>query len=218
MRNHQYTKQVLQDPSAFTTTLTLLALDRLGTDMINWHPMTVRREIMDEFHVLPPRQNLDKIYAGMGLLASDDFYRRLPTFVQYCNILSGGQFNPARLDLADADECAWGITEAVLLSPPEDENEPFSDEIRYYVGGVVDNEGIRNPPDVRRIGKWDKPTYGDMSMQDPLMFQMQHEAQVEESDQIKKMLRDRLQMMMREIESLKLENGDTSNLLEKMRT
>jgi len=209
----------LQDPSAFATSLTILAMDRLGAEMINWHPMTVRHEILDEFHVLPPKHNLDKIYTGMGLLASNDFYRRLPVFIQYCNILGGGQFNPARLDLADADECAWGISEAVLLAPPDDTDEPFSEEICYYVGGVLDEEGIRNPPDVLRIGKWDiKPSYGELSMQDPMMFQMEHEAQTEEGEQIKTMLRQRLDQLLREVSSLPLENGNTSDLLEKMQS
>ena len=211
-------RKLLRNPEAFTSSLVVLLLDHFGPEMLQWHPMTIRYEILDDFHVLPPKENLDKIYAGVGLLTSDDFYRRLPAFIQYCNILSGGEFNPAIVDIADADECAWGITEGVLLAPPEDEEEPFSEEIRYYIGGVLDRENIANPPDVLRLGKWDRPLrFSDISGEDADLFRLEYEAQTEKAREIEQMLKQRLRQLLDELASLPLEHGNTQSLLQSLR-
>ena len=218
MSRQDLVRSKLKDPEAFTSSLVVLLLDHFGPEMLYWHPMTVRYEILDDFHILPPKENLDKIYAGIGLLTSDDFYRRLPAFIQYCNILSGGEFNPAVVDLADADECAWGITEGVLLAPPENEEEPFSEEILYYIGGVLDRENIANPPDVLRLGKWDRPLkFSEISGEDEDLFRLEYEAQTGKAREIEQMLRNRLRQLLDELASLPLEQGSAQSLLESFR-
>jgi hypothetical protein len=117
-----------------------------------WHPGTILLEIRDDFGVELPPGNFARLMAGIHLVTSDAFYKSAPTFVEICNVLSGGIYDPATWDPADALECAWGITEAMLLAPPEDDDEePFSREIRAYIGAALDEEGILNPPDVLRI-------------------------------------------------------------------
>jgi hypothetical protein len=117
-----------------------------------WHPATILLDVRDDFGVELPRGNFDRLMAGIHLVTSDAFYKSVPTFIEICNVLSGGLYDPATWDPADALECAWGITEAMLMSPPDDDdNEPFSREIRAYIGAALDQEGILDPPDVLRI-------------------------------------------------------------------
>jgi hypothetical protein len=117
-----------------------------------WHPGTILLEIRDDFGVELPPANFARLMAGIHLLTSDAFYKSVPTFIEICNVLSGGIYDPATWDPADALECAWGITEAMLLAPPDDDDEePFSEEIRAYIGAALDEEGILDPPDVLRI-------------------------------------------------------------------
>ena len=46
------------------------------------------------------------------------------------------------------------ITESLLLEP-HDNPEPFCDEIRYYIGHMLKEEGFTSPPDVLRIAMFD---------------------------------------------------------------
>jgi hypothetical protein len=133
-------------------------------------------------------------------------------------VLSGSHPAFAEFDPADAEECAWGITEALLLTQP-DEDEPFSEEVRYYIGKVLFDEGIKTPPDVLAIGLWDEGAeFGDMSVDDPTMFQAEFKTQEDESKEIEQWLRNRLSAMLREIESIPLEGDGNKNLLSKLRS
>src|SRR5690606_17234680 len=123
--------------------------------LTRWHPDTIRLELAEELRLplqrVPP-WNGAKLNAAIGLLTSDDFLRRPKRFIAYCNILSNqGDFRPDLFDPADADECAWGITEALLLRAPLETDEPFSEEIRYYLGAALQREGIKEPPDVLKL-------------------------------------------------------------------
>lgn len=219
MSRQQILREKIRNPQTFTTSLLTIALDRFGTELLEWHPTTIGMEIADEFQVPLPPLNRDKLMCGIGLLTSDDFYRRLPIFVQYCNVLSGSRFMPGIVDPADVDECAWGLTEALIISPPDpQDDEPFDDEIRYYIGGVLNDEGIKSPPDILRLGLWDEqPAFSDSMLSDPEMFQMQFEVQASEAAQIEQMLKTRLKQLIEELQSLPLQNGDSSNILAKMR-
>jgi hypothetical protein len=156
------------DPGSFATTLVTLFHDAYAAaaadpddeggprviEAYSWHPETILLEVESDFGVQLPRANFDRLMAGIHLLTSDSFYRNLPDFVDLCVVLAGGLFDPAYLDLPDAGDVAWAVTEALLLSPP-DGDEPFSEEILAFIGKVADQEGITNPPDVLRLGTRD---------------------------------------------------------------
>ena len=205
-------KILLSSEATYATTLLVLALDRLGPEMLHWHQMTRRLELEEEIGAEMPPINGDKLSAAVDILTSDAFFQRVPVFIQYCNILSGSRFVVGTFDPADADECAWGITEALLISPPE-EDEPFSEEILWYIGKVLDEEGIKTPPDVLRIARRASPAdFSEMSTQEPSMFQAEFKFQEDEAKEIEQMVRTKLIELLHELEQLPLKNGDTSNL------
>lgn len=219
MPNRQKTlRDRLFNDDTFTTVLLTIIVDTYGTEALSWAPQTLLMELEDDFNVRIPRLNVDKIVTGVNLLTSDDFFTRPPRFVQMCNVLAGSEMSRA-FDKADAMECAWAMTEALLLVPPEDD-EPFHEEIRYYLGRVVDEEGIKEPPDLLRLAIRSTPSgeadYSGMSLGDPMMFSVEHEIQADRSKEIKEMLNRELQDLFDQLEGLPLQNGNTTGLLKRI--
>lgn len=174
-------------------------------------------EIEEDFDVEMSQVALDKLMVGIQLLTTDRFYKSLPDFITFCNVLDGGTYNPAMWDPADAEEVSWGITEAMLISPPEDDDEePFSNEIRAYIGSALDSEGIINPPDILRIAlrvARVSPSMEDFS-DDPVMFNAIYDAESAKTADINKSVVMKTQLLAAQLGALQLENGQTKELAE----
>lgn len=217
------------DPQMLATPLFVLWLDEyvVGEDedeqrrRLGWDPDTVRLEIEDDFRVTVPQPVLDKVYTAREIFTTDRFFRSLPDFIDFCNILSGtGTFDPTVFDPADAAECAWGITEALLLDPPADEgDEPvFADEIVGYVAAVVDAEGFVRPPDVLQLGNLEDRarTVEAAWSDDPTMFNAIWDKDAAKGADITRMVRDRLGLLARQLAGLPLTRGETRQVVEKL--
>ena len=208
-------REVWNDPQSFATTLLVVFLDKYGTEGLKWDPATIALEIEEDFNVALSGPVFDRLIAGIQLLTTNDFYVSLPTFITLSNILSGGTYNPHLWDPADAMEMAWAITEALLLSPPDaGDEEPFSDEIRSYIGFVVDAEGMMQPPDVLRIALRNTRAFlqNDFS-DDPELFGAIYEAELAKTDEINKTIRKRFQLLAQQLESLQLRTGDARGVI-----
>lgn len=216
-QTNQVTKELLSNPDTFATTLIVIVIDHYGTEALNWSAQTLILELLSDFQVVVPQVNIDKIMAANCILTSDIFFKNLPKFIDMCNILSGTQFDPTVLELADPFEMAWAITEALLLYPPE-EDEPFVDEIRYYMGAILFEDGIVNPPDVLKIAIYEKGNKDplNVSADDPEMYGAFFQNQTSKSEEITVMLKGQLAELFEQLGSLKLRNGDTSNLLKRI--
>lgn len=192
--------------------------DEERNEVLNWDPETVLLELEEDHHVKVPQANLDKILAAREVFTSDRFFKDLRDFVDLCNVLSGDTFDPTSLDPADAVECAWGITEAMLLNPPDDDENPFADEIVGYVGMVCREEGILSPPDVLRIGDLKDRTAEILSAwadDAETVAEVKRVAAARTAD-LTQTVRERLTLLVRQIEALPLVHGDASRLVEKM--
>jgi hypothetical protein len=214
-------KTILQEAwtsqATFTSVLLTLLIDRFGTEALTWDPSTIAMEIEEDFDVEMSQVALDKLMVGIQLLTTDRFYKSLPDFITFCNVLDGGTYNPAMWDPADAEEVSWGITEAMLISPPEDDDEePFSNEIRAYIGSALDSEGIINPPDILRIAlrvARVSPSMEDFS-DDPVMFNAIYDAESAKTADINKSVVMKTQLLAAQLGALQLENGQTKELAE----
>jgi hypothetical protein len=206
-------KECWQDPELLTTPLLTLFLDAFGTTALAWLPDTVRREVRDEFGAALPPASLDRIMAGCHLLTSDDFWQDPTTFNELCLIFSGHLAQPDVWVPADAAECAWGLTEAYLLDPPDD-SEPVSDEIRLFLGHVLDEEGVVDPPDVLRLAVRDRDSHDAVKdwADDPDVYSGIWQSQKEKSDAIVAWVRERLELFMKQMHALPLRHGNTSRL------
>ena len=221
-RNVEAMKAVWTNDNAYATTLLMCFIDTYGTEGLNWDPMTIRAEIEEDFNVKVPARVFNKLMAGINLATTDQFYTSLPDFIDLCNILSGDVLDPRWFDPADPGECAWGITEAMLISPPDrEEQNPFVPDIVGYISEIIKSHGIQNPPDVLKIGlKGDASLIAENVAQtfsdDPEMYSAIWKVQQEKSDEIRAYVKDNLKALLNQIENLHLNNGDVSNIVKKM--
>lgn len=213
---------VWTDPRSLGTTLLVLFVDTYGTEALGWDPMTVHHEVQDDFGVTLPGPLLDRLMAAVAVATTDRFRTSLPDFVALCNVLSGDSFDPTEFDPADAAECAWGVTEALLLDPPDDgDDEPFADDIVRYVGEACAAEGLIQPPDVLRIGL--RADARDLANRvsteysdDPVTFNAIWDMERSRTDDINRVVRERLALLARQLEALPLENGDARDIARRM--
>lgn len=215
-------KTVWTDENSYATVLLLCFIDTYGTEGLEWDPMTIRKEIEEDFNVKIPTRTFNKLMAGINIATTDQFYTSLPEFIDLCNILSGDVLDPRWFDPADPGECAWGITEALFISPPEREEEnPFAPDIVGYIAETIKAHGIQNPPDVLKIGlKEDAAQIAENVAQtfsdDPEMYSAIWKVQQEKSDEIRRYVKENLNSLLAQIEKLPLNNGDVSNAVKKM--
>lgn len=208
--------EMWKSPQTFATVLITVFLDRFGTDGLTWDPSTIAMEVEDEFDVDLPQLALDKLMAAIALITTDRFYTSLPDFIATCNILSGDTYDPNTFDPAEGDEIAWGITESMLIYPPDDEAEsPFSDEIRAYIGAALDAEGIINPPDILRIAlrSANVSTSLDDFSDDPSMFNAIYDMESAKTGDINRIVKEKTKMLHDQLAALKLQNGSTEKVL-----
>lgn len=218
--NAQIIQQAFVSPESFATTLLTLFVDNYGTAGFEWDPETIRMELEEDFHVKVPQANFDRLMAAINLMRSDDFYKSLPDFISYCNILSGDTYDPRNWDPADAAEIAWGMTEALLIQPPDDEDEnPFSEDIVAYIGQVLNQEGIINPPDILKVAVRDndpaRMVAGDYS-DDPEMFNSIYDFEAGKSEEINQLVKANLQRLAQQLTALPLRAGNPANAVQQM--
>lgn len=213
-------KEVWKDNDSYTTTLVAMFLDMYGTEGLSWDPTTCLMEVQDDMAVVLPPIVADRLLAGIQLLKTDAFYCSLPDFIAFCNVLSGTPNNPEMWDPADVYEISWGITEAMLLAPPDNEDEPFTEEIRAYIGQMVSVAGIISPPDVLRLALRDSPELtGQVNAEysdDPLMFQAIYAVEQAKTDDITRMLKENLGELLDQLTRLPLRSGSTRDLIARL--
>ncbi|NBT75288.1 hypothetical protein EBZ80_20800 [bacterium] len=201
----------------FASVLLTLYLDRFGVEALDWDPATITLEVEEEFDVELPQLSLDKLLVAIQILTSDRFFKNLPDFISFCNVLGGDTYRPDMWDPADAEEVAWGITEALLISPPDDSDpEPFTDEIRAYIGAVLDSEGIINAPDILRIALRAarvSPNIADFS-DDPTMFNAVYDLEAGKTEDINQSIRLKTDLLVKQLTALDLQNGNTKYVVE----
>jgi hypothetical protein len=120
-------------------------------------------------------------------------------------------------DPADAEEIAWGVTEALMIEPPdENDPDPFTNEIRSYIGAVLDSEGIINPPDMLRIAMRNNNVSKNMTdfSDDPEMFNAVYDLEAGKTEDINNTLRMKTKLLAEQMAALNLKNGNTQNVVE----
>lgn len=213
-------QEAWRSKETFATVLLTMFLDRFGTEALEWDPATIALEIEEEFDVDLPQLSLDRLIVAIQILTTDRFFKRLPDFIAFCNVLDGDPFQPDTFDPADAEEVSWGITEALLISPPEDDDpEPLTDEIRAYIGAVLDSEGILNAPDILRVAlRMVKmaPAMKDFS-DDPEMFSAIYDVETGKTEDINQSIRFKTELLTEQLAALHLKNGNTQQVAEMLK-
>lgn len=196
--------ELFKSAEAHMTPLIVAMRVEYGDEFLDWTPESIRLSVLEDFGVEIPVTNLNRIMAGISLLQSQDFYSDLPTFIRLCNVIADDSFDLSTFDIATCVEMAWAITEAMLLAPPEDEDNAFSKDIRYYIGEMATREGIINPPDVLGIALRDveltDPLYMDTS--DPVMYSAFWKLQSDRGTAIQETVKENLQELLQQIDTV----------------
>lgn len=214
---------VLASPDAFGTTLLVWCVETWGTECLHdpddpdrgpWHPDTFRSMLEQQCGVTLPPANLDRLMAAVAVVTTDLFFRSITGFIRLANVLSGDAVDPDEFEKADAGECAWAITEALLLHPPEDGEELFSEEIRHYLAHVLRDEGFVTPPDVLRlaIDGDDSAKVAYEFADDPAMFSMIHQVQADKTADVEDAIRTNLTHLLAQLKTLPLQHGRVDEL------
>lgn len=205
--------------STYATCLLLMLVDTYGTEALGWDFRTIKMEVEEDFDLELPQASFDRLMVAINLVVTDDFYRSLPDFIAWCNILDGDRYDPRIFDPADSTEIAWGITEALLIDAPE-EDEPFSEEVLAYIGSVLDMEGIINPPDILRIAARSQA----MQLQDverefaddPDMYAVIYDFEQLKTAAINDHVKTKLSHLARQLEAIPLREGSTEGVLRRL--
>ena len=215
-------RRVWLSEQSYATTLLLCYMDAYGSEGLEWDPMTIRHEIEEDCGIKLPNKSFNKLMAAINIATSDQFYTSLPDFIDLCNVLSGDVLDPRWFDPADPSECAWGMTEAMFISPPDKEDEnPFSQDIVGYIAEALKSHGIQNPPDVLKVGLRDDAaqiaenvaqTFSD----DPEMYSAIWKAQQEKSEDIRAYVKQNLRSLVDQIGKLQLNNGNAADAVKKL--
>lgn len=212
-------RRLLESPDTYATTLLVWAIDTYGMECLGWHPTTLKMEIEGDYGVRLPKGNLDKLLAAVTVLTTDLFFKDAARFVQLANVLAGDDFQPDEFEPADAVECAWAVTEALLLVPPdEDDPEPFSEEVRRYIGHALKEEGFVRPPDVLRValgGDASARVAADWGHDRELSAAIAAE-DARRGAEVERVVRDGLGELVAQLESLPLREGSTAELTKKI--
>lgn len=216
-------RRLLASEDAYASTLLVLAVDQFGFDeetgqprVFEWHPATVKAALEERFDVALPKLAFDRLMAAVTVVTTDLFFKDVTCFIPLANALAGDDFEPGEFEPADSVECAWAVTEALLLSPPDEQDpEPFSDEIRYYIGHVLREEGYVTPPDVLRIALdadfSDRVAYDFAD--DPELFGAIYENQAAKAKDVETVIRESLLELVGQLQGLPLQHGDTAELV-----
>ena len=215
-------RTLLQAEDSFATPLFLLVVDRYGVAVLDWSPETIRLELEQDFQLRLPKVTLDKIMCAITIVTTNYFYKDVTRFVEMCNILAGDDFQPDEFEPADAAEMLIGITEALLLWPPDEdvEDTEFSDEIREYMRQVLGQEGILNPFDVLRLAfSSDESAKVDATFaDDPEMYAAIYSTQQTKTEQLRQVYQDNMATLLNQLQRLPLQHGSTERAVTQLRT
>lgn len=213
-------RALLLSEDSFATPLFLLALDRYGLDMLDWSPETVRLELEQDFQLRLPKVSLDKIFAAVTIVTTNYFYKDVTRFIELCNILAGDDFQPDEFEPADAEEMLIGITEAMLLWPPDDDanDTEFSEEIREYIRQMLGEQGILKPFDVLRLAfDNDQASRVDVEFaDDPEMYSAIYETQQSKTAELRDIYLQNVTALAQQLQLLQLENGSTAAVVQQL--
>ena len=214
-------RSFLSSEESYATILLLILLDTYGPEALEWSPETIRVQLENDFVVALPDGSFDKLMSAITVVTTNYFYQDPIRFVELCNIFSGDNAEHDEFDPADASEILWGISEAFLLWPPEDEDAAydtrFSAEIIEYIRQTLIEEGFIKAPDMLNVSGLDETSFiRDTWSDDPEMYQAIYELHQQKMNDMKLFLHDNFRDLHEQLRALPMEEGDKENLMKRI--
>ena len=146
----------MHDPEIYASAALALLIDRFGTEVFSWDPTTLSLEMRGAFGEEPEDELFDRILAAIGLMTSNAFFVDLSAFMNTCNALNFGVVTSETWIPSDLDDVLWGVTEARLLLGDDFKENEFSNDVKRYVGMLLQEEGLHKTPSVLSFAKIDE--------------------------------------------------------------
>lgn len=148
IRTHVY--QALSNEASYGKTLVVAAAQLIPIDeLIGMSIDTVALLLQEAVGInLEDTLQIQKLEVCLSIMADPSlFYEDVVCFIDACNVLSGSEIDPDTYDPADPLEMSWAVTELKLLGVLEDDDvDPWSTEIKKYVGLTLTDFGHMKPP------------------------------------------------------------------------
>jgi hypothetical protein len=205
-------KKLFELPDVYASALLVMLVDQYDFEFLDWQPETIALQLHNDFGITLPQSNLDKIMAAISIATTDRFWSDLPSFIHVCNVLDGSLFHPGVFAPATVDSLAWGLTEALMIDPPEGDKleDILSDEIRYYIGHVLNESGISQPPDILKVALYEdefrKDPAGDFSG-DTMMYEAIQGAIIEKNSDLQDVLEEKKIQLRQLLKRIPLKQG-----------
>ena len=214
-------RTLLSEEGTYATVLLLLLVDKYGQEVLQWAPETIKENDRDDFAVKLSKQALDKIMAAIAIVTTNYFYKDVLRFVELVNILSGDDAQPEEFDPATAAEILWGMSEAFLLWPPEQGDNPedtsFSPEVLEYIIQVLRDEGYMNAPDLLAVTGYDGSDFvRDTWSDDPEMYQAIYEVQQQKAEHLKESLKENFHDLFTQLRLLPIAAGNKEDIMQRI--
>lgn len=202
-------QSVLMNEETPTTVLLVLIVDRYGLEALEWDPMALANQLVEDFDVSPPQITFDKLNAGVALLTTDRFYNDWEVFNSIANALNDDTVDFEILDMVTPEEAAWAITEASLLEDP-DTRPAFGEELRRFLGVMLKENGLIRPPDVLKLADIPMdPEEPDTSLSDdPVMFGGWENKQAADAEDVVNYIKDRMRALIESLDALPVKGRD----------
>ena len=213
-------RALLLHEDSYACVLLCLAMDVFGMELLEWHPATIKMEMERQFAVEMPMGNFDRLMAAILLVTSNQFFKSIDKFIHCCHVLSGSDFDPNVFEPNTPEEVLWGITEAMIIYPADDDKEDteFSPEIRAYIAQILQQDGIAYPPDILRLGA--DPNVAsridDTFADDPVEFEAMFKVQSSRRHDLFVSLHDNLQRLLEHFQILSLQDGNTGPVVHQL--
>jgi len=196
------------------TVLLTMVLDSYGQEIFDQDPQAFRKDLEEGFGVDDiPAISTDKVWALWTALTSDLVHKDVSTFMNTANVLSGTPLSYDVLDIADAYECAWAVTELTMLDPETPER--LSPEVRRYIGEACREEGLYRLPvslsKVADMGREDFAANMESHAGDSVEAQMIVQNQIEFRDDVQAYVQRQTNRLMVQLNSAPLINKDSKS-------
>lgn len=139
---------VFEDPEQYATCLVTVGVARYGGECLSWVPDTWIHHVKDDFGVVIPQRNIDRLMGAVVVLTRpDEFYGAAAGFNDIAQAIASEWFDTHVWHPPTTEECLWAVVESYLLDPPDDRNAPrFAEEVRGFVTSVARSEGFPTLP------------------------------------------------------------------------
>lgn len=164
------------DQNCFVTSITLVALNKFGQELLGMDPLLVRDAVQDVFGLQKmPQRMFDKLNCGLTLVGTSSYTDSIEGFLMGTAVMNNHVLDGNTIAFCTLKECAWGVWEYMNLNGDVDDHahptETFSPDIIKYIQEAGRRNGITSMPEWLKFAEKQPEQLPDMT-EDVDLFEM----------------------------------------------